>query len=97
MLIAFLCLRYRLAGAYFALATFAFAQMFLLVVQNLDFLRKTEGFNIPILPRGLLVDAAVRAGQRLYFWIPLGHPGAGPGRHHRVRRLAAGSVLAGHP
>ena len=51
VVIAYLCLRYKLAGAYFALATFAFAQMFLLVVQNLTFLRKTEGFNIPILPR----------------------------------------------
>ncbi len=31
-LLAYLCLRYRLAGSYFALATFAFAQMFLLLV-----------------------------------------------------------------
>ena len=63
MLIAYLCLRYRLAGAYFALATFAFAQMFLLLVQNLDALNKTEGFNIADPALGLVGQDAVPAGQ----------------------------------
>lgn len=71
-LIAFLCLRYKLAGAYFALATFAFAQMFLLVVQNLDFLRKTLGYNIPILPRDSWAMMQFEQGSDYYFWIPLG-------------------------
>ena len=69
--IAFLCLRYKLAGAYFALATFAFAQMFLLVVQNLDFLHRTEGFNVPILPEDSWWMLQFAQGSSLYYWIPL--------------------------
>lgn len=69
--IAFLCLRYRLAGAYFALATFAFAQMFLLVAQNLGFLHKTEGFNLPILPQESWAKLQFAQGSPNYYWIPL--------------------------
>ena len=72
MLIAYLCLRYRLAGAYFALATFAFAQMFLLLVQNLGALNKTEGFNIAILPSDSWAKMQFQQGSPNYFWIPLG-------------------------
>jgi len=68
--IAFLCLRYELAGPYFALATFAFAQLFLLLVQNLEFLRKTEGFNLPILPGESFWMLQFRQGSDLYVWIP---------------------------
>jgi branched-chain amino acid transport system permease protein len=71
VVIAFLCLRYRLAGAYFALATFAFAQMFLLVVQNLDFLHKTEGFNVPILPADSWWMLQFAQGSHNYYWIAL--------------------------
>lgn len=70
VLIAFLCLRYKLAGAYFALATFAFAQMFLLVVENLKFLHKTEGFNLPILPRDSFWMLQFAQGSDMYVWIP---------------------------
>lgn len=70
VLIAFLCLRYQLAGPYFALATFAFAQMFLLLVQNLDFLRRTEGFNLPILGGESFWMLQFRQGSDLYIWIP---------------------------
>jgi branched-chain amino acid transport system permease protein len=68
--IAFLCLRYELAGPYFALATFAFAQMFLLVVQNVDFLRRTEGFNLPILGGESFWMLQFRQGSDFYVWIP---------------------------
>jgi branched-chain amino acid transport system permease protein len=68
--IASLCLRYELAGPYFALATFAFAQMFLLLVQNLEFLRKTEGFNLPILGGESFWMLQFRQGSDLYIWIP---------------------------
>jgi branched-chain amino acid transport system permease protein len=71
-LIAYLCLRYRLAGAYFALATFAFAQLFLLVVQNVEALGKTEGFNLPILPEESFWMMQFESGSSMYFWIPLG-------------------------
>ena len=72
VLTAFLMLRYKLTGAYFALGTFAFAQMLLLLVSNLDFLNKTEGFNIPILPASSWVKMQFPQGSNLYFWIPLG-------------------------
>lgn len=71
-IIAFLCLRYRLAGAYFALATFAFAQVFLLAVQNLDFLRRTEGFNVPLLTEDSWWMMQFAQGSHNYYWIPLG-------------------------
>ena len=71
VVIAYLCLRYKLAGAYFALATFAFAMMFLLVVQNVGFLHKTEGFNVPILPHESWAMLQFDQGSRLYYWIPL--------------------------
>ncbi|OZF29373.1 branched-chain amino acid ABC transporter permease [Rhodococcus sp. 14-2483-1-2] len=70
-LIAYLCLRYRLAGSYFALATFAFAQMFLLLVQNLEVFNKTEGFNVPILPRDSWWMLQFEKGSPNYVWIPL--------------------------
>ncbi|MCL8251265.1 branched-chain amino acid ABC transporter permease [Aeromicrobium fastidiosum] len=69
--IAYMCLRYKLAGSYFALATFAFAQMFLLIVQNLDVLNKTEGFNVEILPSDSWSMLQFQQGSPLYFWIPL--------------------------
>lgn len=72
VVIAYLCLRYRLAGAYFALATFAFAQMFLLVAQSLGFLNKTEGFNVPILPHESWAMMQFDQGSNYYYWIPLG-------------------------
>lgn len=71
VVIAYLCLRYRLAGAYFALATFAFAQMFLLVVQSLGFLNQTEGFNVPILPHESWAMMQFDQGSNYYYWIPL--------------------------
>ncbi|MEV0946926.1 branched-chain amino acid ABC transporter permease [Rhodococcus sp. NPDC049939] len=70
-LIAYMCLRYQLAGAYFALATFAFAQMFLLLAQNLDALNKTDGFNIPILSSDSWAMLQFEMGSPIYIWIPL--------------------------
>lgn len=69
--IAYLCLRYRLAGPYFALATFAFAQMFLLLVQNLDVFNKTEGFSIPILSHDSWWMLQFDQGSPVYIWVAL--------------------------
>lgn len=71
VLIAYLCLRYKLAGSYFALATFAFAQMFLLLTQNLEFLHKTEGINIPLLQEESWVMMQFDQDSNNYYWIPL--------------------------
>ncbi len=72
VLTAFASLRYRLAGAYFALATFAFAQMLLLLVSNLDVLRKTKGYNIPIEADESWVKLQFAEDSHNYYWIPLG-------------------------
>ncbi len=69
---AYLSLRYRLTGAYFALATFAFAQMLLLLVSNMDVFHTTEGFNIPILPAPSVSMLQFDQGSDWYYWIPLG-------------------------
>jgi branched-chain amino acid transport system permease protein len=69
--VAYLSLRYRLAGAYFALATFAFAQMLLLLVSNLDVLNKTQGFNIPILSEPSWAKLQFDQNSNNYIWIPL--------------------------
>lgn len=71
VLIAFLCLRYKLAGSYFALATFAFAQMFLLMAQNAKFLNKTEGINIPLEPGESWGMMQFSQSSNNYYWIPL--------------------------
>ncbi|MEO6882142.1 MAG: branched-chain amino acid ABC transporter permease [Mycobacteriaceae bacterium] len=72
VLTAYASLRYKLAGAYFALATFAFAQMLLLLVSNMDSLRRTEGFNIPILPSASWSMIQFPQNDSRYYWIPLG-------------------------
>lgn len=72
LLIAYFCLRYKLAGSYFALATFAFAQMFYLLSQNLGFLNKTDGINVPLLPEESWAMLQFDQDSKLYFWIPLG-------------------------
>lgn len=70
--IAFLCLRYRLEGAYFALATFAFAEMLLLVASNSAALQDTRGFNIPILSHASWAKMQFPIGSNNYLWIPAG-------------------------
>jgi len=70
--IAYLSLRYRLKGAYFALATFAFAQMLLLLTSNIEALNKTRGFNVPLVPGGSWSKMQFPIGSHNYFWIVLG-------------------------
>jgi branched-chain amino acid transport system permease protein len=67
----FLALRYRLKGAYFALATFAFAEMFRLLATNSDFVRRAQGYHVP-----LRVDESwwwmqFAPSSPSYFWIAL--------------------------
>ena len=55
--IGFLALRYKLKGAYFALATFAFAEMLRLLAINSDFVNRAVGYNVP-LPAAVLAGAS---------------------------------------
>lgn len=72
VLTAMVSLRYRLRGAYFALATFAFAQMLLLLVSSLSVFRRTVGYNVPLVSGTSWSKLQFPAGSPWYFWIPLG-------------------------
>jgi branched-chain amino acid transport system permease protein len=71
-LIGFLALRYKLRGAYFALATFAFAEMLRLWATNSEFVNRAVGYHVP-----LRVDTSwwwiqFEPASPNYFWIALG-------------------------
>lgn len=71
VVISALMLRYRLQGAYFALATFAFAEMLLLLTSNLEPLEKTRGFNVPIVGDGSWAKLQFPVGSPNYVWVAL--------------------------
>jgi len=73
VVVGFLALRYRLKGAYFALATFAFAEMLRLYASSSNLVNQASGYHVPLLPD----DTSwwfmqFEAGSPNYFWIALG-------------------------
>lgn len=70
-LIGFLALRYRLKGAYFALSTFAFAEMLRLLAVNSDLVNRAVGYNVPLRPGSSLAFMQFEPGSPMYFWIAL--------------------------
>ena len=72
MLTGFLCFRYRLKGAYFALATFAFAEMLRLISINLELVNQAVGFNVPLIQGSSWVKMQFPANSPNYYWIGLG-------------------------
>lgn len=71
VLIGFLAFRYRLQGAYFALATFAFAEMLRLVATNSEFVRRAVGYNVPLIEGSSWWMLQFPAGSPNYFWVAL--------------------------
>lgn len=71
VLIGFLALRYRLKGAYFALSTFAFAEMLRLLAINSDLVNRAVGYNVPLRPEPSLWFIQFEPGSPMYFWIAL--------------------------
>ena len=71
VVIGFLALRYKLRGAYFALATFAFAEMLRLWATNSDFVNRAEGYHVPLLPENSWWYLQFEPGSPNYFWIAL--------------------------
>ncbi len=71
-LIGFLALRYKLKGAYFALSTFAFAEMLRLIAINSDLVNRAVGYNVPIRPESSVAFMQFEPGAPSYFWIALG-------------------------
>lgn len=70
VLIGFLALRYRLKGAYFALSTFAFAEMLRLLATNSDLVNRAVGYNVPLRDPSLWW-MQFEPGAAEYFWIAL--------------------------
>ena len=69
--VGFLALRYRLKGAYFALSTFAFAEMLRLLATNSDLVNRAVGYNVPIRPESSWWYMQFEPGSANYFWIAL--------------------------
>jgi branched-chain amino acid transport system permease protein len=71
VLVGFLSLRYRLKGAYFALATFAFAEMLRLWASNSDFVNRAVGYQVPLRPKASWWYLQFDPGSPNYFFIAL--------------------------
>ncbi len=71
VLVGFLALRYRLKGAYFALSTFAFAEMLRLIATNSDFVNRAVGYNVPLRQDYSLWFIQFEPGSAMYFWVAL--------------------------
>lgn len=72
VLTGFLSLRYRLKGAYFALATFAFAEMLHLFAINFEPVQGAAGLNVPLIEGSSAWMLQFPAGSASYFWAILG-------------------------
>lgn len=71
VLAGFLALRYRLKGAYFALATFAFAEMLRLWATNSDFVNRAVGYHAPLRPEESWWYLQFDPGSPNYFFVAL--------------------------
>lgn len=69
--VGFLAFRYRLRGAYFALATFAFAEMLHLLALNFDPIEAAAGLNIPLIEGSSWWMLQFPPGSPNYFWTIL--------------------------
>jgi branched-chain amino acid transport system permease protein len=70
--IGYLTVRYRVKGAYFALATFAFAEMLRLIATNTGLVNRAVGYNVPLLTESSWWKLQFEAGDPRYFWVGLG-------------------------
>ncbi|MDL4774057.1 MULTISPECIES: branched-chain amino acid ABC transporter permease [Thermomonosporaceae] len=71
VVIGYFAFRYKLQGAYFALATFAFAEMLRLIVTSTEFTNKAVGFSVPLIQGSSLWKIQFAADSPAYFWIAL--------------------------
>lgn len=71
VLVGFLSLRYKLKGAYFALATFAFAEMLRLWATNSEFVNRSVGYHVPLRPESSWWYMQFDPGSPNYFFIVL--------------------------
>ena len=67
LFIGFLSFRYHLKGAYFTLATLAFAEICRIIVENTAFMNKTMGVLVPLQPG--FMNFQFNTGQGYYYVI----------------------------
>lgn len=72
VIVGWLCFRYKLRGTYFALATFAFAEMLRIIVQSAEVLNASVGWNVPLIQGSSWWLMQFPAGSPNYFWLGLG-------------------------
>ncbi|MGQ9675527.1 MAG: branched-chain amino acid ABC transporter permease [Chloroflexota bacterium] len=72
LLIGSLTWRYGIKGPYFALATFAFAEMLRLWANNWDVVNKSRGLQIPLIGGNSWSAFQFEADKRPYYYIILG-------------------------
>ncbi len=72
VVVGWLCFRYKLRGTYFALATFAFAEMLRILVQSAEVLNASVGWNVPLIQGSSWWLMQFPAGSPTYFWLGLG-------------------------
>ena len=68
----FLTFRYGLRGVYFALATFAFAEMLRLIAVNWEVVNKSRGIQVPLRGGDCLLHFQFETTKVLYYYIILG-------------------------
>lgn len=72
VVIGYLSFRYRLKGAYFALATFAFAEMLHLIATSSGFVNRAVGYNVPLIQGSSFGKLQFALGSPNYFYVGLG-------------------------
>ena len=71
LLIGYLTFHYGLRGVFFALATFAFAEMLRLIANDLEFVRGARGINLPILSGTPWLTLQFPQGSPNYYYLIL--------------------------
>ncbi|MFE3454185.1 branched-chain amino acid ABC transporter permease [Nonomuraea sp. NPDC059194] len=71
MVTGYLAVRYRLKGAYFALATFAFAEMLRLAALNSTLVGGAVGLTLPVTGEQGWLTLRFDVGDPAYFWLAL--------------------------
>lgn len=71
LLTGFLTFRYGLRGVFFALATFAFAEMLRLITNGLDVVNGPRGINLPVLGGSPWVMLQFPPGSPNYYYVVL--------------------------
>lgn len=64
--------RYRLKGVYFALGTFALAEVLRIIANGSELVNASRGLNVPLLPGASWAMLQFPAGAPEYFYIALG-------------------------